>query len=97
MGGLLAGEDADFTLSAVLNKNQAAEITVGTVLHVNQNKSSGDAAVQHLSEADANGQVTATATLPEGAWAAGSARVSATAQSGRQDLVLPVQAVRHDA
>lgn len=97
VGGLLAGEDADFTLSAVLNKNQAAEITVGTVLHVNQSKTSGDAAVQHLSEADANGQVTATATLPEGAWAAGSARVSATAQSGRQDLVLPVQAVRHDA
>lgn len=97
VGGLLAGEDADFTLSALLYKDQAAEITVGTVLHVSQAKTSGDAAVQYLSEADENGRVTATATLPGGTWAAGSARVSATAQSGRQDLVLPVQAVRHDA
>lgn len=96
VGGLLAGEDADFTLSVVLEEDQADAITTGTVLHVSQSKTSGEAAVQYLSEADEDGKVTATATLPQGAWAAGPASLSVTAKSSRQDLVLPVQAVRLD-
>lgn len=96
VGGLLADEDADFTLSVLLEKDQTDRITVGTVFHASQTKTSGDAAVQHLSEADDKGNVTATATLPKGAWAAGTASVSAIVKSSRQDLVLPVQAVRRD-
>ncbi|EFB76507.1 hypothetical protein SUBVAR_04875 [Subdoligranulum variabile DSM 15176] len=71
-------------------------ITVGTILHVSQNKASGDAAVQRLSDADSAGNVTATATLPRGAWSAGAAQVSAITQSSRQDLVLPASAVHQD-
>ena len=97
VGGLLAEENADFTISVVLTEEQAQQITVGTVLHVSQNKATGDAAVQNTSEADGDGNVTVTATLPEGNWAAGAASVTATAQSARQELVLPATAVRHDS
>lgn len=96
VGGLLAGEDADFTVSVPLTDDDSEKITVGTILHISQNKAGGDAAVQHLSEADAEGQVSATATLPKGNWTAGAAVVSATAKSARQDLIVPVQAVRQD-
>src|SRR5699024_3584192 len=49
VGGLLADEAADYTLSILLDKDQAQQITVGTVLHVSQSKVSGDAALQNLS------------------------------------------------
>lgn len=96
VGGLLADEAADYTLSIPLDKDQAQQITVGTVLHVSQSKVSGDAAVQNLSETDAEGTVTATATLPQGGWNAGACNVSATSQSSRQDFVLPSTAIRQD-
>lgn len=96
VGGLLADEAADYTLSIPLDKDQAQQITVGTVLHVSQSKVSGDAAVQNLSEEDAEGTVTATATLPQGGWNAGACNVSATSQSSRQDFVLPSTAIRQD-
>lgn len=96
VGGLLADEAADYTLSILLDKDQAQQITVGTVLHVSQSKVSGDAAVQNLSETDAEGTVTATATLPQGGWNAGACNVSATSQSSRQDFVLPSTAIRQD-
>lgn len=96
VGGLLADEAADYTLSIPLDKDQAQQITVGTVLHVSQSKVSGDAAVQNLSETDAEGIVTATATLPQGGWNAGACNVSATSQSSRQDFVLPSTAIRQD-
>lgn len=96
VGGLLAGEDADFTVCVPLTDDQSEKITVGTVLHISQNKAGGDTTVQHLTEADANGQVTATATLPKGNWAVGAVSVSVTAKSARQDLIVPVQAVRQD-
>ena len=96
VGGLLADEAADYTLSIPLDKDQAQQITVGTVLHVSQSKVSGDAAVQSLSETDAEGTVTATATLPQGGWNAGACNVSATSQSSRQDFVLPSTAIRQD-
>lgn len=96
VGGLLADEAADYTLSIPLDKDQAQQITVGTVLHVSQSKVSGDAAVQNLSETDAEGTVTATATLPQGSWNAGACNVSATSQSSRQDFVLPSTAIRQD-
>lgn len=96
VGGLLADEAADYTLSIPLDKDQAQQITVGTVLHVSQSKVSGDAAVQNLSEEDAEGTVTATATLPQGGWNAGACNVSATSQSSRQDFILPSTAIRQD-
>lgn len=96
VGGVLADEAADYTLSIPLDKDQAQQITVGTVLHVSQSKVSGDAAVQNLSETDAEGTVTATATLPQGGWNAGACNVSATSQSSRQDFVLPSTAIRQD-
>lgn len=96
VGGLLAAEDGDFTLTALLDADQAKDVAVGTALYVSQNKADGEALVGHISEADADGRVTIRATLPESAWAAGAANVSATAQGSRQDLVLPVQAVRQD-
>lgn len=96
VGGLLADEAADYTLSIPLDKDQAQQITVGTVLHVSQSKVSGDAAVQNLSEEDAEGTVTATATLPQGGWNAGACNVSANSQSSRQDFVLPSTAIRQD-
>lgn len=96
VGGLLADEAADYTLSIPLDKDQAQQITVGTVLHVSQSKVSGDAAVQNLSETDAEGTVTATATLPQGGWNAGACNVSTTSQSSRQDFVLPSTAIRQD-
>lgn len=96
VGGLLADEAADYTLSIPLDKDQAQQITVGTVLHVSQSKVGGDAAVQNLSEEDAEGTVTATATLPQGGWNAGACNVSATSQSSRQDFVLPSTAIRQD-
>lgn len=96
VGGLIADEVADYTLSIPLDKDQAQQITVGTVLHVNQSKVSGDAAVQNLSETNAEGTVTATATLPQGCWNAGACNVSATSQSSRQDFVLPSTAIRQD-
>lgn len=96
VGGLLADEAADYTLSIPLDKDQAQQITVGTVLHVSQSKVSGDAAVQNLSEEDAEGTVMATATLPQGGWNAGACNVSATSQSSRQDFVLPSTAIRQD-
>lgn len=96
VGGLLADEAADYTLSIPLDKDQAQQITVGTVLHVSQSKVSGDAAVQNLSETDAEGTVTAIATLPQGGWNAGACNVSATSQSSRQDFVLPSTAIRQD-
>lgn len=96
VGGLLAAEDADYTIAVLLTAEQAKLITVGTILHVSQNKASGDAAVQRLSDADSAGNVTATATLPRGAWSAGAAQVSAITQSSRQDLVLPASAVHQD-
>lgn len=96
VGGLLADEAADYTLSIPLDKDQAQQITVGTVLHVSQSKVSGDAAVQNLSETDAEGTVMATATLPQGGWNAGACNVSATSQSSRQDFVLPSTAIRQD-
>lgn len=96
VGGLLADEAADYTLSIPLDKDQSQQITVGTVLHVSQSKVSGDAAVQNLSEEDAEGTVTATATLPQGGWNAGACNVSATSQSGRQDFILPSTAIRQD-
>lgn len=96
VGGLLADEKTDFTLSVLLEKDQADRITVGTVFQASQAKASGDTAVQYLSEADDNGNVTATATLPKGTWKAGAASVTAAVRSSRQDLVLPAQAVRRD-
>lgn len=96
VGGLLADEAADYTLSIPLDKDQAQQITVGTVLHVSQSKVSGDAAVRNLSETDAEGTVTATATLPQGGWNAGACNVSATSQSSRQDFILPSTAIRQD-
>lgn len=96
VGGLLAAEDAAYTVEVPLTSEQATLVTVGTVFHVSQNKASGDAAVQRLSDADNAGNVTATATLPQGAWSAGAAQVSAMTQSGQQDLVLPVSAVHQD-
>lgn len=96
VGGLLADEATNYTLSIPLDKDQAQQITVGTVLHVSQSKVSGDAAVQNLSETDAEGTVTATATLPQGGWNAGACNVSATSQSSRQDFVLPSTAIRQD-
>lgn len=96
VGGLLADEATNYTLSIPLDKDQAQQITVGTVLHVSQSKVSGDAAVQNLSEEDAEGTVTATATLPQGGWNAGACNVSTTSQSSRQDFVLPSTAIRQD-
>lgn len=96
VGGLLAGEDSDYTLELKLDKEQAQHITVGTVLHVRQNKTEGDAAIQSLSAPDADGAVTAAATLPDGAWTAGSASVNATAQGARQEFIVPASAVRQD-
>lgn len=96
VGGLLAGGDSGYTLELKLDEGQAQHITVGTVLHVRQNKIEGDAAVQSLSAPDADGAVTAAATLPDGAWTAGSASVNATAQGVRQELIVPASAVRQD-
>lgn len=96
VGGLLAGGDSGYTLELKLDEGQAQHITVGTVLHVRQNKTEGDAAVQSLSAPDADGAVTAAATLPDGAWTAGSASVNATAQGVRQELIVPASAVRQD-
>ena len=97
VGGLLAGEDSDYTLEVKLEETQAQRITVGTVLHVRQNKTEGDAAVQSLSAPDADGAVTAAATLPDGAWTAGSASVNATAKGPRQEFVVPASAVRQES
>lgn len=96
VGGLLAGGDSGYTLELKLDEGQAQHITVGTVLHVRQNKIEGDAAVQSLSAPGADGAVTAAATLPDGAWTAGSASVNATAQGVRQELIVPASAVRQD-
>lgn len=96
VGGLLAGGDSNYTLELKLDEGQAQHITVGTVLHVRQNKTEGDAAVQSLSAPDADGAVTAAATLPDGAWTAGSASVNATAQGARQEFIVPASAVRQD-
>ena len=96
VAGLLAGGDSGYTLELKLDEGQAQHITVGTVLHVRQNKTEGDAAVQSLSAPDADGAVTAAATLPDGAWTAGSASVNATAQGARQELIVPTPAVRQD-
>ncbi len=97
VGGLLTGEDSDYTLELKLDEGQAQRITVGTVLHVRQNRTEGDAAVQSLSAPDADGAVTAAATLPDGAWTAGSASVNATAKSPRQEFVVPASAVRQES
>ena len=97
VGGLLAGEDSDYTLELKLDEEQAQRITVGTVLHVRQNRTEGDAAVQSLSAPDADGTVTVAATLPDGAWTAGSASVNATAQGARQELIVPASAVRQES
>ena len=96
VGGLLADEDADYTVEVPLTKQQAELVVVGTVLHVSQGGSGGDAAVQSLSSPDADGNVTAKATLPQGNWSASAASATATAQTARQDLVLPATAVRQD-
>ena len=97
VGGLLAGEDSDYTLEVKLEETQAQRITVGTVLHVRQSKVEGDAAVQSLSAPDADGTVIAAATLPDGAWTAGSASVNATAKGTRQEFVVPASAVRQES
>lgn len=94
VGGLIADENADYTLEVQLDEDQAKLITAGTLLHIVQSKVSGDAAVQNISEADGN--VTATATLPQAAWSAGAATVTATVQSSRQDLVVPASALHQD-
>lgn len=96
VGGLLADADSDYTVEVPLTKQQAERVNVGTVLQVSQGTSSGDAAVQSLSAPDTEGNVTAKATLPQGQWSAGAASAMATAQTARQDLVLPVTAVRQD-
>ena len=96
VGGLLADQDVQYTLEVPLNEEQAALVSVGTILHAVQNKASGDAAVQSLSAPDAEGSVTATATLPDGAWSAGAVTVTASVQGARQNLVLPSTAVRQD-
>lgn len=96
VGGLLADADADYTVEIPLTKQQAELVVVGTVLHVSQAGSGGDAAVQSLSSPDADGNVMAKATLPQGNWSAGAASATATAQTARQDLVLPATAVRQD-
>lgn len=96
VGGLIADENSDYTIAVPLDAEQAKMITVGTILHVVQNKASGDTAVQSLSEADDDGNLTATATLPEGAWSAGAATATATVQSSRQDCVVPATALRQD-
>ena len=96
VGGLIANENADYTLEVQLDEDQAKLITAGTLLHIVQSKVSGDAAVQNISEADGDGNVTATATLPQAACSAGAATVTATAQSSRQDLVVPASALHQD-
>lgn len=96
VGGLIADENADYTLEVQLDEDQAKLIAAGTLLHIVQSKVSGDAAVQNISEADGDGNVTATATLPQAAWSAGAATVTATVQSGRQDLVVPASALHQD-
>lgn len=96
VGGVIAEENSDYTISLTLDEKQAKLITVGTILHVVQSQASGDAAVQNLSEADNNGNVTATATLPKGAWSAGAATATATIRGARQDLVVPATALHQD-
>lgn len=95
VGGLLA-ENADFTAEIPLTEAQAKLVAVGTVLHVSQSKASGDAAVQSLSAPDDDGTVTAVCTLPQGAWSAGAANVSAGVQGERQSCVLPAAAIHRD-
>ena len=79
-----------------LTDAQAKLVAVGTVLHISQSKASGDAAVQSLSAPDDDGNVTAKATLPEGAWSAGAANVTATAQGEKQPCIVPAAAVHQD-
>lgn len=95
VGGLLA-ENADFTAEIPLTEAQAKLVAVGTVLHVSQSKASGDAAVQSLSAPDDDGTVTAVCTLPQGAWSAGAANVSASVQGERQSCVLPAAAIHRN-
>ena len=96
VGGLLADQDVEYRLEVPLEEEQAELVSVGTILHAEQNKANGDAAVQSLSAPDADGVVTATATLPKGAWSAGAVAVTASVQGARQNLVLPNTAVRQD-
>ena len=95
VGGLLA-ENTDFTAEIPLTEAQAKLVTVGTVLHLSQSKASGDAAVQSLSAPDDDGSVTAQCTLPQGAWSAGAASVTATVQGEKQPCVVPAAAVHQD-
>lgn len=96
VGGLLADQNAQYTLEVPLTEEQAKLVSVGTVLHAQQNKAEGDAAVQSLSAPDEEGAITATATLPEGGWSAGAVAVTASIQGARQNLVLPGTAVHLD-
>lgn len=95
VAGLLA-ENADYTIEIPLTEAQAKLVAVGTVVHISQTRASGDAAVQSLSAADEDGNVTAKATLPQGAWSAGAASVTATVQGSRQPCVVPAAAVHQD-
>ena len=96
VGGLIA-ENAQFNVEIPLTEEQAKLVAVGTTLHVSQSRASGDAAVQSLSAPDDDGNVTARATLPDGAWSAGAASVSATAQGQKQPCVLPAAALHQDS
>lgn len=94
VGGLLADENADFSFLAPLSKEQTEKVSVGTILHISQGQTSGDAAIRSFTAPDADGVISALATLPDGSWSSGAATATATVQGGRQDFIVPVEAVR---
>ena len=98
VGGLIAGADAGYTLTATLTEEQAKLVTVGDALRVTQGKNDAQqAAVATLSAPDEEGAVTVTANLPAGNWKSGAAAFTITTQGAESSLCLPATAVNTDS
>ena len=97
VGGLIADANAGYTLTFPLSKDFAKKLVTGDILNITQGTLSGQTTVTSFAAPDADGTVTATASLPAGGnWKAGGVTVSGTVRGTAQGVCVPLTALHSD-
>lgn len=96
VAGLLAGADAERTLTFALDEDAAALAAVGSTVTVRQNSRTQQAAIATLTPTE-DGGAEAALTLPAAGWSEGAATVELQLNAGQYDQCLPATAIQSDS